>query len=307
MEQDGRLVYEQYFSGSDERWGQPLGNITFNQDSIHDLRSCSKSVTAAILGIALGADFEKALQRPIGSFFPQLKLSSELDAVKLKHVLTMTAGLQWNEMEVPYTDRKNDEIQMNTVKDPVALVLSRPVIHKPGEVWYYSGGLSQVLAGVVRQITGKPVDVYGKEVLFAPLGITNYEWLQYTNAQPPVPIAASGLRMRARDLARFGSLYLHGGKLDGRQIVPAGWVATSMERHVPTNGSWSGPAKYGYGYQWWVGTPGGYEVAVAVGNGNQRVFVAQKERVVVTVLAGEYNKFDGHSERLFAAVMAARA
>jgi len=307
IEHDGRLVYEQYFTGTDERWGDSLGTVTFKQDSLHDLRSCSKSVTSAILGIALGADYAKALERPIGSYFPNLKLRPELDSVKLKHILTMTAGLEWNEMDVPYTDSKNDEIQMSTAKDPVALVLSRPLRHKPGEVWYYCGGATQVLAGVVRQITGKPLDVYGKEVLFTPLGITNYEWILYKNAQPPVPIAASGLRMRAVDLARFGSVYLHGGKWEDRQIVPAAWVEASMQRHVPSLGAWSGPAKYGYGYQWWIGSPGGIDVAAAVGNGNQRVFVAQKERVVVTVFAGEYNKFEGHSERLYGAVMAARA
>jgi CubicO group peptidase (beta-lactamase class C family) len=93
IEHDGRLVYEQYFSGRDERWGDSLGVRTFNQDSQHDLRSCSKSVTSAILGIALGADYAKALERPIGSYFPNLKLRPELDAVKLKHVLTMTSGL----------------------------------------------------------------------------------------------------------------------------------------------------------------------------------------------------------------------
>jgi CubicO group peptidase (beta-lactamase class C family) len=307
IEHDGQLVYEQYFTGKDERWGDSLGVRTLDRDSLHDLRSCSKSVTSAILGIALGADYARALERPIGSYFPNLKLRPELDALKLKHVLTFTTGLEWNEMEVPYTDANNDEIRMSTAKDPVAMVLSRPLRHKPGEVWYYCGGATQVLAGVVKQITGKPIDVYGKEVLFEPLGITKYEWIPYKNAEPPVPIAASGLRMRAVDLARLGSVYLHGGKWQGKQIVPAAWVETSMQRHVPSIGAWSGPAKYGYGYQWWIGTPGGVDVAAAVGNGNQRVFVAQKDRVVVTIFAGEYNKFEGHSERLFANVMAARA
>jgi CubicO group peptidase (beta-lactamase class C family) len=307
IEQDGKMVYEQYFTGKDERLGDSLGTVAFNQDSLHDLRSCSKSVTSAILGIALGADYAKALEHPIPSFFPNLKLRPELNALKLKHVLTFTAGLEWNEMEVPYTDPKNDEIQMSMVKDPVALVLSRPLKHKPGEVWYYCGGATQVLAGVVKQITGKPLDLYGKEVLFGPLGITNYEWIPYKDAEPPVPIAAAGLRMRARDLARFGSVYLHGGKWEGKQIVPAAWVEASMQRHVQSIGAWGGPAKYGYGYQWWIGTPGGVDVAAAVGNGNQRVFVAQKERVVVTIFAGEYNRFEGYSERLFANVMAAHA
>lgn len=117
IEHDGRLVYEQYFAGTDERWLQPLGKRVFDVDSLHDLRSASKSVTSAVLGIALDTNFDKALVRPIGSFFPHLKLRPELDAVTLHHVLTMTAGLECNEMTVPYTDPKNDELQMYTVRD----------------------------------------------------------------------------------------------------------------------------------------------------------------------------------------------
>jgi len=307
MERDGRLGYEEYFAGTDERWGEPLGRRVFNADSLHDLRSATKSVTSALLGIALGADFEKALRRPIGSFLPHLKVRPELDAVTLEHVLTMTAGLEWNEMTVPYTDPKNDEVQMSSVKDPVQHVLSRPLHDKPGAVWSYNGGLTQVLGGVVTQVTGKPLDVFAKEVLFAPLGITQYEWIGAPKWDPARPSAASGLRMRARDLARFGSVFLHRGTCHGRQIVPELWVERSLQRHVQSIGNWHGAADaWGYGYQWWIGRPEGYDVAAARGNGNQRVFVIAKERLVLTVFAGEYNKFEGHSERLLAAVMAAR-
>jgi CubicO group peptidase (beta-lactamase class C family) len=307
IEYDGRLIYEQYFAGSDERWGQPIGERKFDANSLHDLRSASKSVTSALLGIALEKDFEKALVRPIGSFFPRLKLRPELNAVTLHHVLTMTAGLEWNEMTVPYTDPKNDEVQMYTVKDPVELVLSRPLRDKPGTRWYYNGGLTQVLAGVVTQISGKPFGVFAKEVLFSPLGVTQYEWVGPPIWDASMPAAASGLRMRGRDLARFGSVFLHHGEWQGRQIVPSTWVELSTRRQVQNIGEWHGSADWGYGYQWWVGRPAGYEAAVARGNGNQRVFVAPKERVAVTIFAGEYNKFEGHSERLFGAIMGARA
>ena len=208
-------MYEQYFAGSDERWGQPLGRRVFDRDSLHDLRSVSKSVTSALLGIALSTDFDTALGRPIGSFFPQLKLRPVLGAVTLEHVLTMTAGLEWNEITVPNTDPKNDELQMSNVEDPIELVLSRPLREKPGTAWYYNGGLTQVLAGVVMQITGKPFDTYAKEALFAPLGVTQYEWIGPPKWDPHMPSAASGLRMRARDLARFGSVFLHRGTWAG--------------------------------------------------------------------------------------------
>jgi len=307
VERENQLIYEHYFTGPDERWGQSLGTRVFDANSLHDLRSCSKSVTAALLGIALASDFDKAVERPIGSFFPKRKLRPELDAVTLHHVLTMTAGIEWNEMTVPYTDPKNDERQMGSVKDPVGLVLARPLRNQPGSVWYYNGGLTQVLAGAVMELTNKPLDAYAREVLFSPLGIAGYEWLGVPTWDPPMPAAASGLRMRARDLARFGSLFLNQGKWQDRQIVPYAWVNLCTRRYVQSLGDWHGRAGWGYGYQWWIGTPAGFEVAAAVGNGNQRVFVVPKERTVVTIFAGEYNKFEGHSEHLFGDIMAVRA
>ena len=302
IEYDGQLVYEKYFAGTDERWGRFLGERKFDADSLHDLRSATKSVTSALLGIALSTDFDAALARPIGSFFPHLKLRPELDAVILEHVLTMTAGLEWNEMRVPYTDPKNDELQMSYVEDPIELVLSRPLREKPGSTWYYNGGLTQVLAGVVKQVAGKPFDAFAKEALFAPLGITQYEWLGPPRWDSHMPSAASGLRLRARDLARFGSVYLHRGAWDGQQIVPETWVDRSAQRHVPF--THQGP--WGYGYQWWVGTLEGYEVVAACGNGDQRVFIVPKERLAITVFAGAYNESGGYSDRIFKAVMAAR-
>ena len=175
-------------------------------------------------------------------------------------------------------------------------------------VWYYNGGLSQVIAGVVHQITGQPLDDYANEVLFQPLGITKFEWLGGSKWKPPMPSAASGLRMRARDLAKIGSVYLHGGQWNGRQIVPREWVEHSTQRHVKrVSRRWSLGGIYGYGYQWWHGKfPRGYTAIVARGNGNQRMFILQEKRIVVTIFAGDYNKFTPYSERLLRRIMEAR-
>lgn len=305
VEHEGRLIYEQYLAGSDERWGTPNGHQVMDAESLHDLRSISKSFTAALLGIALGEQAEAALTRSIATFFPQRTLSPALQAVTLQDVLTMTAGLTWNEMTVPYTSSDNDEIRMSATQDPIGMVLTRPLREKPGTTWYYNGGLTQVLAGVVEGLTGDGLDAYAQRVLFGPLGI-RHEWLGDPSWQSPMPAAASGLRMRGRDLAKFGSLYLHQGQWQGRQVIPAGWVARSMQRHVASIGDW-GNGVWGYGYQMWVGRfAEGYDVAAGVGNGNQRVFVLPAERIVVSVMAGEYNKFEGHSERLLRRIMAAR-
>lgn len=312
VEHDGRLVFESYFEGTDERWGTPLGRRSIGRDSLHDLRSVSKSVTSAVLGIALersagagAVDFEAAVSRPLSQYLSDLELEHASD-VTLEHVLTMTPGFEWNEMTVPYTDSTNDELRLYRVEDPVAHVVSRPLAHAPGTTWYYSGGTTQVLAGVIRRLTGESVDDFARDALFAPLGITEYEWLGEPSWRPRQPAAMSALRLRARDLAKIGSVFLHRGRWHGAQIVPEAWVDRSMERHVDRAGAWS-DGIWGYGYQWWHARfPDGLEAAVARGNGNQRVYVVPDALLVVTILAGEYNVFEGHSERLFQAVMAAR-
>jgi CubicO group peptidase (beta-lactamase class C family) len=180
-------------------------------------------------------------------------------------------------------------------------------VHPPGDTWYYSGGLSQVVAGVIRQLTGMPVDAYAAEALFRPLGIGEFEWLGDPEWEPAMPSAASGLRLRARDLAKIGSLVLHGGRWKGTQVVPEWWIAVSGRRHVQEIGEWSNEGMWGYGYQWWVGSqPDGHVVIAGVGNGNQRVFILPADHLVVTILAGEYNRFERHSDRLLERIHDAR-
>jgi CubicO group peptidase (beta-lactamase class C family) len=307
VEHDGELIFERYFSGPDERWGEAIPDRVMGPDSLHDLRSISKSVTSALLGIALGDDFEAALVRPAKEYLPDLDLAGSAQGVTLHHVLTMTMGLEWNEMTVPYTDPTNDEIRLYEASDPAAEVLTRPAVHEPGSTWYYSGGSTQVLASIITEMTGQSLDDFANEHLFAPMGVQKFEWLGPDGWSPDNPAAMSGLRLTARDLAKLGSVYLHRGMWQGTQIVPEEWVTRSMERHVPEIGDWSNGGMWGYGYQWWVGDwPSGHRVVAGVGNGNQRLFVVPSERLVVTVFAGQYNAFSRHSDQILERVIAAR-
>ena len=307
IEHRGALIYEKYWSGTDARWGEPLGERDIGPESLHDLRSVSKSVTSLVLGIALAGDVEAAVLEPIDTFLPEGSRVPGRSNITLHHVLTMTMGLEWNEMTVPYTDSTNDEIRLYNEQDPVLYVMSRPVVDEPGQSWYYSGGTTQVLGSVVLELTGQPLDEFARAKLFEPLGITEFEWLGRGIWTPDNPAAASGLRLTARDLAKIGSLMLHGGRWQGRQIVPEAWVRLSGTRHVAENGPWSNGGIWGYGYQWWVGDlPQGVRVIAGWGNGNQRLFIMPGEGLVVTILAGQYDRFEGHSERLLNRVLEAR-
>ena len=289
IERDGRLVYEEYFAGQDERWGRPLGVVTFTRDTKHDLRSITKSVVSALVGIAHESGAIRSLDTPLLDYFPEYTDLQQPDRrrITIRHALMMSAGLEWNE-EVPYNNPQNDEIGMTRSADPLRYVLSRKIVAQPGTTWRYNGGTTQLLGTIVQRATTQPLAEYAKAVLFSPLGVTEFEWL---GDLAGVPSAASGLRLRPRDLARFASLYLHDGEWNGRRIVPRDWTQESTRRQITLPGQ----TTRGYAYQWWhacyATRSGAVEVPTAVGNGAQRIFLLRAQRTAVTVLSGRYNDF----------------
>lgn len=295
IERSGRLVYEEYFDGFDERWGEPLGRVAMTRDTKHDLRSVTKSVISALTGIAVGSGAIRSLDQPMVEWFPEYPElnTAERRRLTLGHVLAMTTGLEWNE-EVPYNDPRNDEIRMTRDSQPLHYALSRRFAHEPGEEFTYNGGLTHVMGAVIERATKSSLEDYSRTRLFEPLGITDVEWM---GDLAGMPAAASGLRLRPRDLAKFGSLYLHGGQWNGKQVIPADWVQLSTRRHFrfrPRTGPDAG-GEFGYSYFWWYNcyptSNGLIEARTAVGNGQQRIFVLPGLDMVVTILAGRYNDF----------------
>ena len=299
IERNSRLIYEEYFDGFDEKWGEPLGRVVMGTTTIHDLRSVTKSVVSALVGLAVAEGAIPSLDRPVVSWFPEFAdlQTPERRGITLRHVLGMTAGLAWNE-DVPYNDPRNDEIRMTANERPLHYVLSRPFAVEPGRDFTYNGGLTQVAAAVLERATKMSLEDYARVKVFEPLGIIDAEWMGNLSGMPS---AASGLRLRARDLAKFGSLYLHGGKWNGTQVLPSEWVDVSTRRQFPFRPRTGADADghFGYGYFWWYycyPTRGGVvEARTAVGNGQQRVFVLPGLDMVVTILAGRYNDFGAGS------------
>ncbi len=302
IERSGKLIYEEYFDGFDERWGAPRGRVSMGRDSLHDLRSVTKSVVSALAGIAVGEGAIKSLGQPVVEWFPEFPElnTAERRRVTLEHVLAMTSGLEWNEA-IPYSDPRNDEIRMTNNPQPLRFALSRAFTHEPGSEYNYNGGLVQVVAAVIERAVKMPIEEYARTRLFEPLGIDSVEWV---GDLAGMPAAASGLRLRARDMAKFGSLYLHGGEWNGRRILPASWVELSTRRQFPfaretgrdrSRGMREDGGAFGYAYFWWYScypTPHGLiEARNAVGNGQQRIFVLPGLDMVVTILSGRYNDF----------------
>jgi CubicO group peptidase (beta-lactamase class C family) len=282
----GKLVYEHYFTGEDQQYGRPLGVVKFDAETKHDLRSITKSVTALVLGIEIGKGRIAGVDLPVLAAFPEYAdlRSPEKDKITLRHLLTMSQGLVWDE-DLPYSDSRNSEIQMAEAPDPVRYALAQPVRETAGTVYNYSGGSATIIAALLHKATGETLDSLARHELFEPLGITDFEWIRFPSGEP---VAASGLRMRPRDLAKIGQLVLDHGAWKGAQIVPADWIKAATSPQI------NGQQIYFYGYQFWLGRSfvrgrGEIDWAAGWGYGGQRLFIVPALDLVVLVHAGRYD------------------
>jgi CubicO group peptidase (beta-lactamase class C family) len=286
---NNKLVYEKYWPGKDQRWGNYLGIKMHGKDSLHDIRSISKSIVSACIGIAIEQGKIKSVDQKVFDFFPEYaKLDTGLiSALTIGHLLSMSSGLVWNE-DIPYDNPENSEIRMTNSPNQVEYVLSQPMEFPPGQVWKYNGGTTQLLAAIVEKTTGKKIEEFAKEYLFHPLGITSFEWVKYDGTD--LAAAASGLRLRSRDLLKFGLLYYNDGQYKDTQIVSKKWVEESFQSHVQRPGGGS------YGYQFWLwqdtinNKP--LSMVACVGNGDQRILFDKKNDLLIVINAGNYNKWD---------------
>lgn len=287
----GRLVFEQYFTGTDERWGSSLGDVTFNAETLHDLRSITKSVVSLLYGIASAQGKVQPVDAPLLEAFPELTdLRAEPARMRIlvKHALTMTVGTEWNEENLPWGDPRNDEYQMNMVTDRYRYILGRPLIAAPGQRWNYNGGATAVVAKLISRGTGRPLLEFATEYLFGPLGITDLEWAIDRMGDPS---AASGLRLRPRDVAKIGQLVLQRGRWGEQQLVPATWIEEATATHAQTADPF-----LRYGYQWWLGGSNFGDTqtpwVAAFGKGGQRLFILPDLDLVVIVIAGNYRALE---------------
>lgn len=287
---DNKLVYERYFTGKDQLWGRDLGVRKHGINELHDVRSISKSIVSACTGIAVAQGKIKSVDQHLFDFFPEYKKydTGRKSDLRITHLLTMTSGLQWNE-DVPYDHPENSEIQMTLSADPIDYILSRPMVSPPGKEWNYNGGTTQLLATIIERTTGKKVDAFAQAYLFKPLGIDTFSWTRFPGTNNPA--AASGLRLRSRDLLKFGMLYHNKGKWNGRQVIPRQWVEQSFSTAISLPRT-----KRGYGSQFWTRSDTirnqPLQIVAAVGNGDQRIYFDETNNLLVVVTAGNYNAWD---------------
>ena len=234
-----------------------------------NIYSCSKSVSSALIGIALDQGHIDSVHQAILEFFPEITGPTNGDRkrdISLEHLLTMSTGLECKDS---YLYAWHGLKQMEARSDWVKYFLDLPLVEEPGTRFEYCNGASFLLSAIVQQQTQMNTLEFARQNLFEPLGITDVRWP--TNPQG-ITLGYSQLHLQPRDMAKIGYLYLHQGNWDNKQIIASQWIRESTRKHVEA--TWVAD----YGYQWWVINPG---VFTALGHEGQYIIVVPEKNIVV--------------------------
>jgi CubicO group peptidase (beta-lactamase class C family) len=223
-------------------WWHPF----YHRGDLHTMQSVTKTVTSVVIGIATARKEFPAVDTPVLEFFDAATVTHVDDRKRrmtIKHLLTMTAGFDWNE-DLPYADPKNAASLMEASFDWVRFAIDRPMAAEPGATFRYNSGATQILSHIFRHATGHDIEEYADRHLFAPLGIDRYFW-----KRTPTGLADTegGLYLRPHDLAKIAYLFLKNGVWDGTAIVQPDWVKASLAPSIDVS---SDGVKYGY--KWWL-------------------------------------------------------
>ncbi len=272
----GKLVFEDYFNG-------------FERDDLHVLFSATKSYASTLLGIAIDRGEISSVDVPIVDFFPEKQsfFNEEKENMTIKDLLTMTSGLEWDEWSTSGLDAENSHEQMMTAPSQIDFVLNLPSVNKPGALFTYNTGLSNLMAPIIENASGQPVEVYLNEHLFAKLNIATFHWEEVIDNYPSTGGSRGGLEMLPKDMIKLGQLFLNRGKWNGEQVVSEQWVEQAIKPRIEQSNS------IHYGYQWWNRTyftkdGSAVEEYDAVGDGGQWIFIFEEFDLVIAFTAGNY-------------------
>jgi len=259
---NGYLVFEKYYS-----WG--------SREKYAVVHSVTKSFTSALIGIALDKGYLNSVDQKLVDFFPEY-ITDESDPMKkeisLRHLLTMSAGFKWNDRG---PSMRNWYLSSNWVKSAIQL----PQENTPGDIFNYNSSTSHLLSAILSKSSETSTLDFAKQYLFEPLGIQSAYWHV---DQQGYNIGGFGLGLSARDLAKFGFLYLNNGYWNGQSIVSEIWVKESTSQQIQAV-SHSIYGEFQYGYQWWVKKVDGCKSYRAWGRRGQFIVVVPELDLVIAV------------------------
>jgi CubicO group peptidase (beta-lactamase class C family) len=268
---NNKLVFEEYF-------------YEYNMDSLHELRSATKSFVSALTGKAIEKGFITDINNPVLSYFPDYNPAHNSplkQQITIAHLLTNQSGL---DCDISNEKSEGNETKMGYSNDWVKFTLDLPMSDVPGGKGMYCSGNVITLGKIIELSTRMPLARFADENLFQPLSISKFAW----NFKPDQSSSEDfcQLHLRPRDMAKLGLVYMNEGKWNGKQVISANWIKTSLTKH-------SLVGNVNYGYLWWLkylnsnGTR--YDGMAAQGNGGQRIFMFPKQDLVVVTTGGNYN------------------
>jgi len=289
---NSKLVFEEYFEGYALNMNVPSFDgalMQYDKNTDHFMASVSKSVTSVIFGIAVKDGYITDLDNKVIDYFPQFTdvLTGDKANITIRHLLTMTCGLAFDESSYLYGDPRNELTQVIAMDDPLNFIFSKPLLTSPGTQFHYSSACGIVLSAILEEATGMSFLDYANENLFDPLQSEGGSWSAMHSG---LFLASGGLYFKARELSKIGLLFLNEGQWEGTQIITEDWIQSSQEEHISTGGGIF--PNTSYGYQWWnthVNVNGtSHSCFFAAGWGDQYMFIIPGLELIVEFNAGNY-------------------
>ena len=270
----------------------------FNGASIEQLSSrasVTKSFTSALLGIALNQGYIESIDQKMIDFFPEVAdqiIDERKNLITIRDMLKMRAGYPWEETDTTYWNAMWSGKYINKIVDI-------PLTRNPGSEFQYSNLTSNWLGIIISRTCSTDLKSFGEKNLFSPLGIKVGDWKKDWDGYY---IGCADLEVTARDMAKFGFLYLNKGKYNGKQLVPAVWVNESLQRYsedFSSAGIESGRVgRYfydiGYGYQWWSAKVGYHSFNLAWGHGGQFIILLHDLDMIIVVTSDSFYGKENH-------------
>jgi CubicO group peptidase (beta-lactamase class C family) len=260
---EGEILFEKYRNG-------------FDKNSFHEIHSVTKNFISALIGILISKKKLFSVDEKVSKIFPEfLEYNSSEFAkdLKVKHLLTMTSGFDWND------DNYNCWLRS---KDRIKSALSEKFINKPGEKFSYDNRSTYLLSGIIDKFYPKKSIEFANNELFKPLGIKNVKWETDSNK---ILNGGTGLLLSSREIAKLGFLYMNDGDWEGKNIIDKNWI----EESVTIKEKYTNFKDESYGYLWWIKDIDNYKCYFARGYGGQLLYVIPELDVIFVITSSAYS------------------
>lgn len=260
---NGKLIAESYLKDDDDMT---------KSDAIW---SCTKQIVSIITGIALERGLIGSIHDSITWYLPEYTDKyPDKKGITIEHLLTMRSGIAFD------NGNMNDVMRKKQIDNSLDYILNLRMNDLPGVKHFYKDSDPHLLSAIVQKVSGKPMDEFGKEVLFNPLGITNYKWCRYTDG---VTLGSWGILTTPRELAKIAQCVMDNGVHNGQQIIPAGYLhdMLSIQESKAHN-------ELDFGYLWWIDSDNG--IYFTWGHGGQYAFIIPSKKMIVVITS--YSQVD---------------